>query len=179
MSRIKCIAFDCFGTVFDMTGVPREEIKAYVNHVRRNDFSPYQFPDSWYTLKAHRDAARGIFLLRWAGYRCVVLSNGSWESLSELSRCNGILWDHIVDLVEHRVYKPHVDAYRTIEKDLGIPPEETLMVTANPTFGDIEGAAAVGMRSQVIRQPGTPQTIIELAAVLASENAYQAKEGEK
>jgi hypothetical protein len=44
-------------------------------------------------------------------------------------------------------------------------PEETLMVTANPTFGDIEGAAAIGMPSQVIRH-GYPNTVIELAEML-------------
>ena len=86
--------------------------------------------------------------------------------LGGISALNGIGWDHITDLKEHRVYKPNIDAYRTIEKDLGYKPVETLMVTANPTFGDVEGAAAIGMHSQVIRQPGTPQTIIELAESL-------------
>ena len=173
---LKCIAFDCFGTVFDMSGVPREEVKAYVDHVRGNDFSPYRFPDSWYSLKAHRDAALGIWSLRSSGYSCVALSNGSWELLSELSRCNGIHWDHIVDLVEHRVYKPHVDAYRAIEKDLGIIPEETMMVTANPTFGDVEGSQSIGMRPQVIRHPGCPRTIIELAVMLSSESLQRSLE---
>lgn len=40
----KCVAFDCFGTLFDMSTVPKDEIAAYVEHVRRNDFSPYEFP---------------------------------------------------------------------------------------------------------------------------------------
>jgi FMN phosphatase YigB (HAD superfamily) len=100
------------------------------------------------------------------GFSCVTLSNGSSNLLRYVSRQNGILWDFIIDLVTHRVYKPHVDAYRTVEKQLGFAPSETLMVTANPTFGDIEGAAAIGMQSQVIRQPGMPQTIIELAEKL-------------
>jgi hypothetical protein len=39
------------------------------------------------------------------------------------------------------------------------------MVTANPTFGDIEGAKAIGMQSQVIRH-SYPNTIIELAEML-------------
>jgi hypothetical protein len=40
-----------------------------------------------------------------------------------------------------------------------------MMVTANPTFGDIEGSAAIGMQSQVIRH-GYSNTIIELAEMM-------------
>lgn len=168
---IKCIAFDCFGTVFDMSGIRRDEIKAYVEHVRWNDFSPFEFPESWWHLKAHADSARGIACLQKARFFCVALSNGDANLIDEVAENNGILFDYVIDLAgSHRVYKPHIDAYRTIEKDLGYKPSETLMVTANPTFGDIEGAAAVGMQSQVIRQPGTPQTIIELSEKLAAKS---------
>lgn len=161
--EIKCIAFDCFGTVFDMSGVSRDEIKAYVAHVRKDDFTPFKFPDSWWKLKAHADAAEGVRALQDAGFSCVTLSNGSANLLRYVSRQNGILWDFIIDLAAHQVYKPHADAYRTVEKQLGFKPEETLMVTANPTFGDVEGAAAIGMPSQVIRQAEGPANIIELA----------------
>lgn len=166
LSGIKCIAFDCFGTVFDMSGISRDEIKAYVEHVRRNDFSPFRFPKSWWELKAHSDAKDGIDKLKRDGFVCVTLSNGSWELLHVCSGRNGIKWDSIIDLAAYHVYKPHLDAYWTVENETGFEPHECLMVTANPTFGDIEGAAAVGMRSQVIRQPGTPQTIVELAELL-------------
>lgn len=167
MSNIKCIAFDCFGTVFDMSGVSRDEIKAYVEHVRKADFTPFEFPASWWRLKAHDDAESGIADLQDARFFCVALSNGDANLIDEVAKNSGIVFDYVIDLAgRHRVYKPHVDAYRTIEKDLGYKPSETLMVTANPTFGDIEGAAAIGMQSQVIRQPGMPQTIIELAEKL-------------
>lgn len=162
---MRCIAFDCFGTVFDMASVPREEIAAYVRHVRKNDFTPYTFPDSWWELKAHSDSAEGIAKLRDAGFKCVTLSNGSANLLQTVSQANGIEWDAVIDLAFYRVYKPHVDAYRTVEKAVGFKPAETLMVTANPTFGDIEGSAAIGMPSQVIRH-GHPNTIVELAEKL-------------
>ena len=159
----KCIAFDCFGTVFDMSSVAREEIAAYVDHVRKADFSPFGFPVSWWNLEAHFDAAVGIKMLQAMGFVCVTLSNGEVGLLSTVAEANGIKFDAFINLERHRVYKPNTDAYRTVEKDLGYKPTETLMVTANPTFGDIEGAAEIGMPSQVIRQPGKPQTIIELA----------------
>lgn len=166
---IRVIAFDCFGTVFNMDGVRREEIKAYVDHVSKNDFTPYQFPLSWLELSVHPDASEGIQLLQSAGYKCVTLSNGSADLLGHVSRRGNIFWDAIIDLASYRVYKPHIDAYRTVEKETGYKPEECLMVTANPTFGDIEGSAAIGMHSQVIRQPDTPQTIIELAEKLIAD----------
>lgn len=160
---VRCIAFDCFGTVFDMAGVSRDEISDYVRHVRKNDFSPYTFPESWWNLNLHPDAAEGVKLLQSAGYACVTLSNGDASLLQHVSVRGGVFWDSVIDLAKHRVYKPHVDAYRTVEKETGFKPEECLMVTANPTFGDIEGSAAIGMSSQVIRQSEGPANIIELA----------------
>lgn len=165
--RMKCIAFDCFGTVFDMSGVPHEEIAAYVAHVRKQDFTPYAFPQSWFELKSHPDSAEGIKRLRDAGFKCVTLSNGCPRLLYVISQKNGIEWDAIINLPFYRVYKPHVDAYRTVEKSVGFKPSETLMVTANPTFGDLEGSAAIGMPSKVVRH-GYPNTILELAADLTT-----------
>lgn len=166
MKDLKVIAFDCFGTVFQMEGVSREEIKAYVDHVRKNDFSPFAFPQSWWDLKLHPDAEQGIKAIQDQGLKAIAMSNGSADLLKAVSENGGVHWDHIVDFAAHEVYKPHVDAYRTVEKDLGVKPEHTLMVTANPGFGDIEGSAAIGMPSQVIRH-GYPDTIIELAEMLA------------
>lgn len=166
---IKCIAFDCFGTVFDMSSVPREEIAAYVAHVKKADFTPYSFPASWWKLKAHPDAADGIWKLRNSGYHCVTLSNGGVGLLQDLATQNRICFDHYVNLIKHRAYKPHnLDAYRAVEKDTGFKPSETLMVTANKTFGDVESSQAIGMRCQIIRH-GYPNTIIELAEKLAKQ----------
>jgi len=164
---IKCIAFDCFGTVFDMSAVSRDEIAAYVAHVKKADFTPFEFPKSWWELKLHPDSAEGVNMLQDNGYQCVALSNGDPNLIDDVSQKHGIYFHYVIDLAgSHRVYKPNVDAYKTVQKDLGFTPAETLMVTANPTFGDIEGAAAIGMPSQVIRH-GYPNTIIELAEMLA------------
>jgi len=161
-TEIKCVAFDCFGTVFDMAGVSDSEIADYVRHVRKNGFTPYTFPQSWLELNLHADSAEGVLTLQAAGYLCVTLSNGAADLLRHVSEVGGIQWDKIIDLASHRIYKPHYAAYRTVEIETGYTPAETLMVTANPTFGDLEGAAAIGMNSQVIRH-GPPNTIIELA----------------
>lgn len=165
---IRCVAFDCFGTVFDASSLSRDDVRAYVEHVRRDDFSEFDFPRPWWSLEAHRDSAEGIRRIR-NGFVCVALSNGSKPLIQHLSDRAGISWDAIYDPFVNKAYKPHnLDAYRWVERQIGFKPSETLMITANPTFGDIEGAEAIGMRSQVIRH-GRPETIIELAEMLMAE----------
>lgn len=163
--NIKCVAFDCFGTVFDMSNISRDQINNYVDHVNKKDFSPYIFPNNWYNLKSHSDSANGIKLLQDKGYYCVALSNGSYDLIKNISERNNIYWNYIVDLNKHKVYKPHFDAYKTIEKDTNFKPFETLMVTANPKFGDIEGARNINMPSAIIRH-GYLNTIPELVGYI-------------
>jgi 2-haloalkanoic acid dehalogenase type II len=165
---IKCAAFDCFGTVFDTAALSPDLISDYVRHVRSTTFSPYTFPPAWHDLPAHPDATEGILMLRKSGIACVALSNGTPELIRHLSRRAEILWDCVIDLAAREVYKPHLDAYRAVEAVFGPPPEETMMVTANPTFGDVEGAVAVGMQAWVIRH-GYPNTIIELAEMFLQQ----------
>lgn len=165
--HLKCIAFDCFGTLFDMSQIPKHEIGNYVRHVTSHRFIPYVFPESWNSLQAFPDVAPGFEKLQSMGLKCVALSNADKHLIHGVARRSGFVWDHIVDLTEHRVYKPNVAAYRTVEADTGIAPEHCLMVTANPMFGDIEGSRAVGMSSQVVRH-GYPNTILELADMLTT-----------
>lgn len=163
MNKIRCIAFDCFGTLFDVSSLPNGHVAKYVEHVRREGFEPYNFPDEWDLLEAHAGVAEGICRLMSMGIYCVALSNGSRSLIQHLAWANEFAFTHIVNLVAHRCYKPHLAAYRTIKADLGIEPHETLLVTANPTFGDVYGAFVTGMTPMLLRQPGWPQTVVELA----------------
>lgn len=162
---MKVIAFDVFGTVFDLSGVPREEIKRYIDHIRRPDWQPLQLPASWETLPAHPDAAEGIDKLR-ERFFVVTCSNGPLGLLAKLSKHNGIVWDVIIPLELNRVYKTNPKAYLTVCEVLGVEPADVMLVTANKDFGDLEESAALGMTPQLIRNPGTPQTIAELAEAL-------------
>lgn len=150
---VRVIAFDCFGTVFNASELPRESVKAYVNHVIANPTAAtkFEFGPEWFKLPAHEDAAPGIRKLRENGFICVALSNGTKELIDHLSKAAGIEWDLVIDLAKHGVYKPYSDAYKTVQKETGVRPENSLMVTANPDFGDIEGAMSIGMGTQVIR----------------------------
>lgn len=149
---IKVIAFDVFGTVFDLSGVPRSEIKAYADHIRKPEWSPLHLPASWEKLPAHDDARRGIERLR-ARYTVCTMSNGPLKMLANLSKHNEIVWDAIVPIEMKRVYKPNPAAYETICELFGVGPEEVMIVTANEKFGDLEAAEKLGMMRSLIRCP--------------------------
>lgn len=159
--------FDCFGTVFDASTLATEEIRAYVAHVNRADFSPFPFPESWWKLKAHPDAANGLRAIRNLGIKCYAMSNGPIELIERISDANEIEWDGIIDFRKAKIYKPHPHAYLVAQTQTGILPADSLMITANPTFGDVEGSQAIGMQCQVIRQGGAINTIIDLADLLS------------
>ena len=161
-------AFDCFGTVFDMRGVPKSQVKAYVDHVRQPEWSPYQFPPSWYALVAHPDAAEGLRMLKDRGIFCWAFSNGNTELIEFNSKKNGIEWDRIIDLSIPQVYKPHPEAYQYLKQEAHS--RQLIIITANPTFGDVEGAASIGVGSRVIRH-GHPNTIIELAEMFPKRSS--------
>lgn len=169
---IKVIAFDVFGTVFDLSQAARDEVRSYVNHVHAAEWSPLKLPESWYLLKAHADARYGIQLLREDGYLVVTCSNGPIELLTRISKSNGISWDMLIPLEMAKVYKPNPEAYKLIPWLMGVQPEEVAMVTANKTFGDLEASAKLGMQPILIRDDTAERyipTITELAHVLALE----------
>lgn len=158
---IKVIAFDVFGTVFDLSNVPREEIKAYIDHIKQPEWSPLTLPSSWERLPAHPDAAEGIEMLR-SKFTVVTCSNGPLGLLTKLSKFNKISWDAIIPLELSKAFKPKPDAYMTVCDVLGVTPEEVMMVTANEKFGDLEASKALGMRPMLIRNDEI-KTIVELA----------------
>lgn len=158
---IKVIAFDTFGTVFDLSGVPHEEIRAYAQHIRQDEWSPLKLPDSWLSLPAHPDSAEGIAMLR-KDFFVVTCSNGPLGLLAKLSKNNGISWDAIIPLELNKVFKPNPKAYLTVCEVLDVSPDEVLMVTANEHFGDLEASRALGMSAVLIRGASPYKDIIDL-----------------
>lgn len=161
----KVVAFDVFGTVFDLSGVPHEEVRAYAHHIRQPEWSPLKLPKSWETLPAHADSAEGVAQLR-KKFIVVTCSNGPLGLLTKLSKHNGIAWDAIIPLELNKVFKPNPRAYLTVCEVLDVEPKDVIVVTANKTFGDIEAAKKLSMGTALIRNDGCAKTIIELAEVL-------------
>lgn len=169
--RVRVVAFDLFGTVFDMAGVPREEVRAYIDHIEKEVWSPLVLPESWERLTPYPDAAEGLARLC-QGAAVVTCSNAPLAFTSRLLKNAGNLpFDAIIPLQANQVFKPDPLAYLTVCQVLGCEPGEVLMVTANPTlgrydYGDVEAARKVGMQSVLIRHEGGPRDIIELAEQL-------------
>lgn len=145
----KVIAFDVFGTVFDLSGVDRSEVRAYVEHIKRPAWAPLELPEHWERLPAHADSRPALKLLRHK-YQVVTLTNGPVRLVTKLSKHNGISWDMIIPIECEKVYKPNVLAYIFAADLMGVSGREVLMVTANKTFGDLEAAEELGMGSHWI-----------------------------
>lgn len=162
---LKVIAFDVFGTVFDLSVAPHQEIKDYAKHIRQPEWAPLHLPKSWETLPAHKDSAKGIAMLR-EQFIVVTCSNGPLGLLTKLSKYNNVSWDAIIPLELNKVFKPNPKAYLTVCEVLDILPSEMMMVTANKDFGDLEAASKLGMQAQLIRGSSEVKDIIELANLL-------------
>lgn len=164
---IKVIAFDVFGTVFDLSQVQKNEIKEYIRHIKQDEWQPLTLPKSWEDLQAHPDATEGLTRLR-SKYMVVTCSNGPLGLLAKMSKNNRIEWDAIIPLELNKVYKTNPAAYMTVCEVLDVKPSEVMMVTSNKDFGDLEVSASLGMKPQLVdRHEGTsPTTIVELAELL-------------
>lgn len=151
---ISVFAFDIFGTLVSMEGVPREEMEAYGNHIRQPEWSPLVLPNSWRRLKAFDDVSVGFGRLQCDYKTVVTLSNAPLMTQDWLIYHNGLddRTDLIVPLELIRVFKPNIEAYKCLFRLFpDIKPEEFCMVSANKHFGDIEAARSLGMKAVLIR----------------------------
>lgn len=163
------VAFDIFGTLLDMSGVDRGEMKAYGQHIRQPKWSPLTLPSSWLDQPFFPDVADGVKELRRIGLLVVTCSNAPVSFQRELfSRHPEIEIHDIISLEEHEVFKPRREAYLAICEQLEVDAEHVLMVTANEHFGDLEGAKSVGMQSILIRGKECP-TVLDLAKMIGGD----------
>lgn len=167
---MKVIAFDLFGTVFDLSETPREEIRAYLDQCVDPVWKPLELPKSWSGLAAFDDVEEGLKRLS-KHFLIATCSNAPMRLTYDLFWENGLVAPLVCPLETIKRYKPHPHCYLSVCEWAGVEPHEAMMVTANPTFGpypfgDLEIAGAIGMKTQLIRNPGCPQTIIELAEQL-------------
>jgi 2-haloalkanoic acid dehalogenase type II len=163
----KVIAFDIFNTVYDLSTTPKDEIRAYGSHISKEGWSRLFLPKSWQNLKAFPDAKAGIERLR-EKYLVVTCSNGPMALQTRLNKNNGISWDFLIPLEERKIFKPNPLAYQMIADIMGVKTEEVAMITANKTFGDIEGASALGMAAFWIRGESKIVDINALAGILGA-----------
>lgn len=162
---IKVIAFDFFGTVFDMSKVPKEDIINYVKHLKKEPWTPLVLPDVWETLHAYQDSLNGIEWLR-EHYTVVSCTNAPIGTQIKLCKNNGISFDGYIPLELNKTFKTKPESYMTVCEVLKVKPEEVMMVTANKEFGDLEASKKLGMTPVYIRHDSKVKDIEFLAALM-------------
>lgn len=176
--KFKILLFDCFGTIFDMSMVPREDIRAYVDYVTsktdaKEAFPPFEFPVSFQTIRPFEGSVMAIQYLQRQGIACVAFSNGPFELIHTLSSAYGLNWTKIIDIYDAALaYKPSSRAYEyAFEYAASLTGarsyKEVGMVTANPKFGDLQHAGKHGVVPILINSALFP-TLTSLANHLGS-----------
>ena len=105
----------------------------------------------WRRLRPWPDTIPGMDRLR-AGFVTATLSNGHVALLADLVRFGGWRVDVVLSAELAASYKPDPAVYLLGAQLLGRAPEEVGMVAAHA--GDLEAAAAVGLRPLFVRRPG-------------------------
>lgn len=167
---MKVIALDLFGTVFDLSQTPREEIVAYIDHVSEPVWKPLYLPRSWESLPPFPDSREGVERLR-KRFTVVTCSNAPLGFTTRLLKNADIRFDAITPLEMDQRYKPSDVSYFGVAVRQDVKRSDVLMVTGNERlgrlpYGDHHYAAELGMQGRLIRHPGCPQTIIDLAEQL-------------
>jgi 2-haloacid dehalogenase len=95
-------------------------------------------------LPPHSDVVAGLQALQDAGFRIVSLTNSSAVGVESQFKNAGLtdLFEKRYSVESVKKFKPHPDTYRFVLDDLGVEPNEVLMVAAHAW--DLAGAKHVG-----------------------------------
>jgi 2-haloacid dehalogenase len=104
----------------------------------------------WRQLRPWPDTATGLDRLR-GRYVTATLSNGHLALLVDLLKFAGLRVDAVLSAQLAGSYKPDPQTYLTALRLLDCQPDEAGMVAAHP--GDLEAAAALGLRPMFVRRP--------------------------
>ncbi len=107
------------------------------------------------SLPPHHDVVAGLKMLSEDGFRAVSLTNSSAEAAETQLRNAGLtdLFEKRYSVESVKMYKPHMNTYRMVIDDLGVKPEEAMMVAAHAW--DLAGAKNVRLQTAFIARPGT------------------------
>ncbi len=138
--------------------------------------------DGFAYLEVHPDVADGVQKLSEAGFRLVTMTNGSATLTQRLLAKAGLVdsFEALLDVSGPRCWKPAPAAYRYAAEQVGVRPEQALLIAVHPW--DVDGALRAGLGGVWLRRGATvyPQTMSqpthsvqdlrELADVLAADS---------
>jgi HAD superfamily hydrolase (TIGR01549 family) len=164
--EIDGIAFDAFGTLFDLDDL-EDAFKQHVVPMTWHATASGRFrplpeiaksvgidPERLKSLQPYDGVNAGLESLR--GTPLAVLSNGTVEGVEVLVRAAGLdgRFDHLLAADQVRRYKPAPEIYALAPKAFGSEPGRVLLVSGNEW--DVAGAAQAGLRTAWVargRQP--------------------------
>jgi 2-haloacid dehalogenase len=183
--EIDGIAFDAFGTLFDLGDLEqpfKQRVVPWTWHATASGrFRPLPEivagvgidPQRVQSLPAYDDVAPGLDALR--GRELAVLSNGTREGIERLVDNAGLggRFAHLLAADQVRRYKPAPEMYALAPKAFGTEAGRVLLVSGNEW--DVAGAAQAGLRTAWLargREPawvfGTePDLVVQTIAELA------------
>lgn len=106
------------------------------------------------SLPAHPDVKPGLNQLSSAGFKLVTLTNSSNYGVKRQLEHSGLIdyFEARMSIEDIQIYKPDLRAYHWALEQLGVRPEDAIMVAAHGW--DVAGAKAAGMQTAFIARPG-------------------------
>ena len=106
------------------------------------------------SLPPHADVKEGLQALKDKGYKLVSLTNSSNTGVQTQFENAGLTeyFDQLLSVEDIKIYKPDLRTYEWALEQVGVKPEEALMVAAHGW--DIAGIKASGMQAAFISRPG-------------------------
>ncbi|OJT19352.1 haloacid dehalogenase, type II [Archangium sp. Cb G35] len=113
-------------------------------------------------LPAHPDVLEGLKALKAQGYTLVTLTNSSYAGVQTQLQNAGLteLFTRNLSIEDIKVYKPGLRAYRWAAEQMGVEPEDAILVAAHGW--DVAGAKSAGFQAVFVARPG--QALYPLAA---------------
>lgn len=147
-----------FGAVADAV----LRMKAESFGIKLTERSSNRVSDTLRRLPAFPEVPKALAKLQKAKLRLVVLTNSSSDAMRQQLVNAGLLryFERAISVSEVERFKPAGETYAFAARELGVPPEQILMVAAHPW--DLMGAGAAGCQTAFLRRPG--QALFPLAA---------------
>jgi 2-haloacid dehalogenase len=131
------------------------QMLASTHHLAITDDDVRALKDSMLTMPAHPDVEGGLTTLRDNGFRLVTLTNSppNPAGSSPLEHAGlAHFFEQMFSVEACRAFKPAPTAYRYACDELGVAPEECMMVAVH--VWDIIGAQSAGLSGALITRPG-------------------------
>lgn len=108
--------------------------------------------DGFAHLQVHSDVPDGVTRLSRAGFRLVTMTNGSAALTERLLAKADLLeaFEALLDVTGPQCWKPAAAAYRYASQQVGVRPEQALLVAVHPW--DVDGALRAGLGGAWLRR---------------------------